>query len=121
MMFEQALSVLLSSLVGGRIYWTTTPDGYLFNNTMIVLQQVGGKGNQYVNNESLPTHKHARIQVTVLGPSKLVVAPLARSVEDAILQSSFVAEIYSAQIDLYDPDLKAFGTTQQFGFWYQPN
>ena len=95
MMFEESFLNIISPLVVGRVWYDTMPPGYVIavNAPVIVLQQVGGKARWYVEKDSpMPDHKHARMMVTVWGRSRLEVAPLARLVELAIAQSSFVAE-----------------------------
>ena len=133
-MFEVNLLNLLSSLVGGRIYWDTTPDGYVIapGNAFIILQRIGGKANWYFNNSPMPSHSHARVMVTVQAQDsatesgRLIVSPLARLAEVALAQCiehatpayRFVVQAYSAPMADFDEFLKLAISQQQFGIWF---
>lgn len=116
-MFEQDLLELLKPLVAGQVFWDTTPDAYKIEAPCIILTQVGGKAAWFVD-QTQPDKKNARVQVGVWARSRLVAAPLARLVEKTIADSTFIAEPFTAAISGSQPDLKIFGTTQDFGFWY---
>lgn len=118
-MFEVNLTNLLNPLVAGQVFWDTTPDAFVLTAPVIILQQVGGKAAWFVEKETpMPSHKNARIQVTIFSKSRIVTAPLARLVEDTIALSSFVSEVLGASVAIHDGDLKLYGSQQQFAFWY---
>ncbi len=115
---EATVIALLNTLFANRVYWSTTPDNYTIGAPVALVQQVGGKSGRYVENDAKPDHKHARIMVTLWGKDKLVMGPLARTVEDTLVMSDLSAEPMGAAIDVYDASQKLFGSQQQFGFWY---
>jgi hypothetical protein len=117
MSFEADFIALLNPLVGGKVFFDSTPDGFLPNVDRIIVQQVGGKEAWYVD-QSLPSHKHARMQVFVWTTDRLTASPLARLVAKTIAESAFVAEPYGAPASEHQPVLKLFGSRQDFGIWY---
>jgi hypothetical protein len=117
-MVEADIKALLNPLVDGRVYWDTTPDGVKIAAPIILLQQVGGRPNQYATRE-LPSHKHMRLQVrTWTSQGRAVAAPLARLIEDTLVLSDFVIEVVGAPTGDYDDIYKLYGTYQQFNLWY---
>lgn len=115
---ETTVIALLNTLFSNRVFWNTTPDNFVITAPTAIVQQVGGKAGRYLANDERPDHKHARIMVTMWGKDKLVMAPLARSVENALVMSDLSAEPMGAAIDVFDASQKLFGSQQQFAFWY---
>ena len=119
-MFEADFQALVGSFVGDRCWWNKTPPNYVIDEPIALLQQVGGKPFQYVEKDGgVPSHKHGRIMVTLLGKSYAEIAPLARVVENGIVTSPFVVEVIGAPIAMdADDDLNIEGTQQQFAVWF---
>lgn len=115
MSLESSLKSLLNPLVGSRVYPDVAPDTATF--PLITYQQVGGEAGWYLEKE-IPSHKHARVQVNVWSNSRAEANTLARQLEAAICHSAFVAEPYGALTALYEPEIKKFGTRQDFGIHY---
>lgn len=119
-MFEADFQTLIASVIGaGKVFWDTAPDTFAMNDRVAYLQQVGGRASWYMDKQSMPDHKHARIMVTIYTKSRAETAPLARAVEDAIALSDFVSEPYGAAVAIMEDELNLYGTQQQFGIWYR--
>lgn len=119
MAFEKTMIDLLGPLVGNRIWWDSLPEGMpLPTQIFIILQQVGGKSSWYLEKENMPSHKHARLQVSVWGTNRLAIAPLQRTIENTIALSPLVAEVYGAPIGAFSGDIALKGSHQQFGIWF---
>lgn len=119
-MFEQTLQTFLLAVPGvDSVYWDAPPDGHDYKGKVtLILQKIGGRSQWYMDRNSMPSHKHARVQVMVWGSSRATVAPVSRAVEDALALSDFVVEAYGAATDNYEPVLKLAGSQQHFGIWY---
>lgn len=118
-MFEADFQALIAGVVGaGKVFWDEAPSTFVMADKVAYIQQVGGRASWYVDKQSMPDHKHARIMVTIYAKSRAEVAPLARAVENAIALSDFVSEPYGAMVAITEPELKLYGTQQQFGIWY---
>jgi hypothetical protein len=125
MSFEADVIALFATLPGvdNRVWWDTMPDGTPIPATgaMIILQQVGGKDAWYLERGPgvpMPSHKNARVMVTMETHDQLLRNSLKRLIEKAVYQSAFVTQIYGAPRDIYTEQLKLFGSQQQFGIWY---
>lgn len=118
MSFEADLQQLIATATGKDVYWDTTPDNYRITSATIILQQVGGKASWYLEKESMPSHKHARVQATVWALSRAIAAPISRLIENTIALGPYVSEPYGAAVGISNPTLTLFGQHQQFGMWY---
>lgn len=119
-MFEANFMALLMPINGNRVWWKRLPDGYAIQpgQPVIILSKPSGKSTQYVEKDLVPSHKHTRVQVTIWGDDDLLIAPLARLVQDTLVKSAYPVEVYGAPMDSYDQDGNIVGTEQQFGVWY---
>lgn len=115
---EASLIAFFNTYTPGRVWFNTMPDAASFDDNFIILQQVGGKTTEYVERDLVPGYKNARIQMHIWGKSYPVIAALARQIEDALKQSSFIVEFYDAPTAAEDAPLKLFGTLQQFSLWF---
>ena len=116
---EVTLRDLLKAETGKDVFWNSTTEGYKVTAPVIILQQVGGKAYRYVNNDGpAPSHKHARIQVSVMGRMYLDVITLSRQVEDILAASNIISEPYGAAVVESEPDLSISVANQQFGMWF---
>ena len=86
---------------------------------MVIAQQVGGDAFWYLD-QTLPDHRHSRIQLTVWAKSRMAANALSRLLEEQIAANIPNAQPYSAFIAVMDTDLGLYGNHQQFGIWY-PN
>lgn len=116
MSFESELTLLLNPLFGGNVFWDVTPDGFK-GAPFVIIQQIGGRGYWYYD-FSMPSHKHARLQLNIYHKGRQEVADLARLVEKTICESEMIAELYGAFSSDYEHALKLNGTRQSFGIWY---
>lgn len=117
MTFEQKLHALLSTLAPGAVYRMVTPDSGGILDPFIVYQQISGQARWYLD-QTLPQHKHHRIQISCWGGSSKTVLALANAVESAIAAADWPAQPYDNHTDLYIPESKLYGTRQQFGIWH---
>ena len=121
MSYEAALVAALSPLVGGRVYpdeAATQQDG-----AYILWQQVGGEAVNALDG-ALPGLRHARVQVDCWSGTRKASSDLARAAEAALLAAYPAAlpqppYVYGAFVSRYERDLRLYGTTQDFGIWYE--
>lgn len=111
---EARLRQVLGDLVAGRVYPDTAPDNAVF--PVIIYQQSGGRDYAYVDG-SLPDVEHARLQLTVHGPVRSVIRPIAIEAKRR-MASQMRAEIYGSMVTLHDDVAKLYTTQQFFGCWY---
>lgn len=117
MSIEATLTALLNPICGNRVYWDTLDEGYVIAAPVLICQQVGGEAFWYVD-DTMPSHKNARIQITVWGQRRKEVNTLARLVEKTICEAHLTAKPVGAFVSDYEEPLKLFGTRQQFDIWY---
>lgn len=115
MSFEAPLKDLLGPLAGDRVSPDKVPEGSDF--PAITYQQVGGRAGWYVD-RSMPSHKHARVQINTWAKTRLEASNLARSIENALCTSTLIVEPYGAPTALYEELLDLYGTRQDFGIWF---
>lgn len=113
MALEEELVLLLGPLAGGRVYPDAAPEDATL--PFIVYQQVGGTAFWYVEN-AIPSHRHARVQIGVWATSRQEANGIAHAIERAICESGLVAEPYGAFTAVSEPDMRMYGTRQDFGF-----
>jgi len=120
MSYEAVLVAALSPLVGGRVY----PDAIEAeqDGAYILWQQVGGDAVNELGG-ALPGLRHARVQVDCWSGTRKASNDLARAAEAALLAAFPVASlpppyVYGAFIGRHEPELRLYGTTQDFGVWY---
>jgi hypothetical protein len=114
--FESDFFDAIKSLVSNRVYPTVAP----LNTTRpyITYQLVGGTAWNFLENTAVGK-RHARVQVNCWATTKLAVAALARSVEDALVTSTTIrAFVNGAVVDDYNEDLQLYGTRQDFSASY---
>lgn len=111
---EARLLQVLGDLVGERVYPDTAPDNATF--PLIIYQQSGGRDYAYVDG-SVPSDEHARLQLTVHGPVRSIIRPIAIEAKRR-LASQMRAEIYGSMVTMHDDVAKLYTTQQFFGCWY---
>ena len=117
MSLESNIFDALKSLVSNRVYPDTAPLGTTA--PYITYQQVGGVAENFL--ESAPVGKrNARIQVSCWATTRLAANTLARSAEDAMVNSTMKAFVFAAFIASYEDSLNPpiYGTDQDFSVWY---
>lgn len=115
MSLEDDLKDLWGPLTSGRIFADVIPLNA--PRPCTVWQQVGGRAAWYVDN-TMPSHKHARIQLYVWSDRRLEANGLARQAEKLLCESAIVAEPYGAFSAVHNEALNLYGTRQDFGIWY---
>ena len=112
MALEADLNTLLKT-VFARVYPDIAPDP-LPARPYCTYQQVGGESVTFVD-RTLPGLRNARMQINVWSNTRLEAATLARQVEDALrLATVFQVQPMGALVSDYEPDLKLYGTRQDF-------
>jgi hypothetical protein len=111
------LKSILGGLAGGRFYADVPPATPTF--PLLLWQRVGGQASEYLD-QSLPSHDHARVQLTAWAKTRLEADALIREARVAMLGSSHAVETFGAAVADYDDALKLYGSRQDFGIWYTP-
>lgn len=118
MTMESNVFDALKGLVSNRVYPDVAPIGAA--KPYITYQKVGGQAINYLETAH-PGARHARVQLNVWGTTRLEVAALARSAEEALVNSTTLrAYVYGGVVDLHEEDLSPplYGTRQDFGIRY---
>ena len=123
MQIEAIIPALLNSLVGDRVWESSTPDGDLPRDAndryldFIIWTQHGGQDAEYVE-QKMGSHSNARIQVIYFSPSGLAAATGIKAVRDRLLASDYTVGVYGSPVGTYDTARKLRGRMQQFSIWY---
>lgn len=116
-MLEQAIFALLGPLVDGRCYPDATPDDPQF--PLIVYQVVGGQAHEFLD-RTLPTTENYRVQVFCWSRSRIDTRTLQREVRRLLIEQGKVfdsAQTQGQAINLYEEQLRLYGTRQDFSIW----
>jgi hypothetical protein len=117
---EENMIQILSSLVGGKVFWDQTPD-VVPKGDFIILSRVGGRAGWYMENE-IPDHKHARLQVTAFSDRSAQREYLADQIEYRMAHAGFPAcEPQGSWRGFSEPSFKKYACLWQFGVWYKPD
>lgn len=117
MNIKQELTTLLQNATGLKVYWATTPAGFVAPPAgFLIGQGMGGEREWYVDRDTPKSHDHARVQIRSYAKSRVACDALAAQVEDAIRLSTLIANPYGAPVDDYEDALGMHVSTQQFGF-----
>ena len=115
-MLEQTLFTILGPLVGNRVFPDTAP--FTTPKPYITYQQVGGDLIKPLG-KSVPDKQNALVQINVWEDTRVKAKELALDIEDAIRTSElFNGQPDSGIIATNEPDLKLYGTRQDFSIWY---
>lgn len=83
----------------------------------VTWQQAGGQTVSYMEN-TLPTLRNARIQISAWATTRISANALAKSIEDALIQATaFQARPVGALVSASDPDTGLRGAIQDFSIW----
>jgi hypothetical protein len=115
MAIETSLYTALNSIVSGRFYPDAAPQGTAM--PYATYAQVGGKAIQFIE-PTVPSKKHARIQINVWAETRLQAMTLIRQFEDAVIVSPLFGVIEGAAVALYDEETEHRGAMQDFSFLY---
>lgn len=114
-MIEEAIFAALSALFDGRVF----PDEAPFDTPrpFLTYTQTGGDALEYVD-AAVPDLRHARVQLNLWAASRIEARNLAQQVEDAMRASTaMTARRVAAFSARNEPDLKLYGTEQEFDCW----
>lgn len=116
MALESDLTTLLKT-VCPRVYPDIAPDPMPVR-PFVTYQQVGGEVVNFLE-RALVGKRNARMQINVWADTRLAASVLAGQIEDAIkLSTAFQAEPIGAWVSQQEPDLRLYGTLQDFSIWY---
>lgn len=123
MNIESILPALLNSLVGGRVYESSTPDDIVRDANDNILDFIiwtigGGQDSEYVD-QTMGSHTNARIQIIYFSRSGLTATTGIRAVRDRLLASDYTVGVYGSPVGTYDTARKLKGRMQQFGIWFR--
>lgn len=121
MNIEIIIPSLLNSLVGNRVWESSTPDDLPRGNDgildFIIWTQHGGQDAEYTD-QTMGSHTNARIQLIYFSRSGLAAAQGIRAARDRLLASDYTVGVYGSPVGTYDTARKLRGRMQQFGIWY---
>ncbi len=112
---ESSLATLLGPLADGRATPDVVPEGSDY--PAITFQQIGGRAGWYAES-TMPSHKHARVQINTWAKTRLESSTLARAIENAFCTSGLIVEPYGAPTAVFEELLNLYGTRQDFGIWF---
>lgn len=113
---EADLTALLKTIVI-RTYPDVAPEPLPLR-PFCTYQQAGGEVVTYLD-RTLPGKRNARMQVNIWSNTRLEAVTLAKQIEDALrLATVFQAQPAGAFVSVHEPDLKLYGTRQDFLIWY---
>lgn len=115
MSLETDLYDLLAPLADGHAYPDVFPDDPDF--PAICFQQIGGEA-LWLSERAMPSHKHARMQLSTWAKTRLEANTLARAAEARLCNSSLIVRPYGAFTAAFNELPKLYGTRQDFGIWY---
>lgn len=115
---------ILNSLVGARVWQLATPDNLPRSSggnilPFILWHRVGGMDSEYID-QTMPSHRHARIQVQSCAPGAIVADILHEQVCQVLLASAYTVGVLGSPVGAYDADRKLHAPWQQFSIWFQP-
>lgn len=114
MTVEASIYAALKHLAGAHIYRDNLPDTVTVT-TYVTFVQVGGDAVNFLESTK-PDKKNGRFQVNVWAPSREAAAALSRLVEDAM--RTIPAFVLGAPVATDEPELRLYGTRQDFSCWY---
>lgn len=83
----------------------------------ITWQQVGGQAVNFVDTATPVGKRNARVQVEAWTDRRSTASTLMATAEDA-LKAQVQAFALGAAVSLHEPDLKLYGSRQDFSIWY---
>ena len=115
MTVEASIVALLSPLVDGRVFSDVAP--FETPRPYATYQQVGGHVITLVAKE-VPSKQNGFFQVTVWADKRSEAAAVALQIEAALITATaFSAKPMAAPIARNEPDLKLYGSQQDFSIW----
>jgi hypothetical protein len=123
MTLSEIITLVLSSLVGGRVWKDATPDDLPRDGNgnflpFILWSEMGGQDAEYVD-QTMGDHSHVRLQLHSLAPGAIVVDRLAPQARDALLASAYTVGVLGSPVGTYDENRKLRGKRQLFSIWFR--
>ena len=82
----------------------------------VIWQRIGGQSLRYTDNTA--DFRNATVQIDVWADSRLEADVLALAIENALCAApAFTAEVEAESDALSEPELKRYGTSQDFSLW----
>lgn len=121
MSVKTALTALMEPIFGTRAWWNHMPEGTAWGEAsppFLIMSQIGGKDQWYVDNQNKKSHQHVRMRFEVYSPDRLVSDALIEQVADALRLADFPVEPYGDATDEYVDDFKSEKSWRDFGIWH---
>lgn len=115
MSYEAQLMQLVAPILNGQFFPDVPRDPVVF--PCGVYQQVGGQA-LWFSEGAMPSHKHARVQITVWSDTRAETMRLIRVIEGAICAGIPHSEPYGAAVATYENAIKKYGARLDIGLWY---
>lgn len=125
MSFETDMISFYGTTMAGRLYWDTAPQGWQpqqMDAPFAIMQQVGGKRQNYVDDKEQPEFCNARVQIFMWGRRRTDVSQKMRELTAAIMASNspdFYASVEGEMMGDSNEVLDLRGSRQDFSFWYR--
>ena len=85
----------------------------------VTWNQIGGAAPTFLE-RSRPSARNARVQINVWASSRMTANALADAIEQALVESTVLqASPESAMLSMHEPELRLYGTMQDFSIWVQ--
>lgn len=125
MSFEEDIIAKYGPTLAGRLYWDTAPEGWQaeqMDAVFGIMQQVGGKRQEYVDDKDQPEYLNARVQLVLWGRRRIEVSNKMRELQAVVMASNtpdFYAGVLGEPVGDNNEALKLRGSRQDFSFWYK--
>lgn len=113
---EENIATVVGALCSDRVFPDAAPYGV--ERPYAEYQQVGGETITFYSRE-IASKKNGRFSISSWAGTRMEAAALARSIEDAMIQSTlFDAEPIGGPISQFEHDLGLYGMTQDFSVFF---
>jgi hypothetical protein len=125
MSFEEQIIATYGPIFNMRLYWDQSPQGWVAANMeepFGILQAVGGRRQEYVDDKEQPEYLNARVQLSVWGRHRIAVSNKMREMQAAVMASNtpeFYATVIGEPVGDSNETLSLRGSRQDFSFWYK--
>lgn len=115
MTVEADIKTALNSLAPGQVFPDVAPAATVA--PYITYQQVGGEAVSFLE-QTLPSKKNGRFQISVWAATRASAAALVLQCESALITTTaFQASAIGAAVSVYEEDTRLYGALQDFSIW----
>lgn len=116
---KSTVTAMLEAATGAKVYWLTTPSGFVPGATpWIIAQQVSGRREWYVDNDTSPGLRHARIQFVNFAKRRSDADAMAMLISETLRTSNLTVEPHGEPTDGYEDSIAQHTSLQQFSVYY---